>query len=175
MSYELRRREFIQVLMSLPLGYALGCAVERMTPGQQSLHELVLALGPWPTTDRARAEEFAARFLAADDVVGLYLPESSSLILSLARRFPDGAMAVGEVDLEALPDGERELLVGLTQQIYSIIEVRFYVSSEPPWGECLGGRERYTQAPGYAASALEDAGTPGLRPPLPKADRKDKV
>ncbi len=147
MSYELKRREFIQVLMSLPLGYALGCAVERMTPGQQSLHELVLALGPWPATDRARAEEFAGRFLAADQVVGLYLPEASSTILGLARRFPDGAMAVGEVDLGPLPDGERELAVQLTQQIYSLVEVRFYISNEPPWGECLGERTRYTRPP----------------------------
>ncbi len=147
MSYELKRREFIQVLMSLPLGYALGCAVERMTPGQQALHKLVLALGPWPATDRARAEEFAARFLAADQVVGLYLPEASSVVLRLARRFPDGAMAVGEVDLAPLPDGEQELAVKLTQQIYSLVEVRFYISSEPPWGECLGERTRYTQPP----------------------------
>ncbi len=147
MSYELKRREFIQVLMSLPLGYALGCAVERMTPGQQALHKLVLALGPWPATDRARAEEFAARFIAADQVVGLYLPEASSVVLRLARRFPDGAMAVDEVDLEGLPTGERELVVQLTQQIYSLVEVRFYVSSEPPWGECLGERTRYTQPP----------------------------
>ena len=147
MSYELKRREFVQVLMSLPRGYALGCAVERMPPGQESLLELVLALGPWPATDRARAEEFAARFLAADQVVGLYLPEASSAILGLARRFPDGAMAVGEVDLGPLPDGERELAVQLTQQIYSLVEVRFYVSSEPPWGECLGERTRYTQPP----------------------------
>ena len=147
MSYELKRREFIQVLMSLPLGYALGCAVERMTPGQQALHKLVLALGPWPATDRARAEEFAARFLAADQVVGLYLPEASSVVLRLARRFPDGAMAVDEVDMEGLPTGERELVVQLTQQIYSLVEVRFYVSSEPPWGECLGERTRYTRPP----------------------------
>ncbi len=147
MSYELKRREFIQVLMSLPLGYALGCAVERMTPGQQALHKLVLALGPWPATDRARAEEFAARFLAADQVVGLYLPEASSVVLRLARRFPDGAMAVDEVDLEGLPTGERELVVQLTQQIYSLVEVRFYISNEPPWGECLGERTRYTRPP----------------------------
>jgi hypothetical protein len=148
MSYELRRREFIQVLVSLPLGYAAAaCAVERRTPGQTALGKLVLAVGPWPAEDGARADEFVGRFLAADHVVGLYLPESSSTILSLARRFPDGAMAVGEVDLGPLPDGERELLVQLTQQIYSLVEVRFYVSSEPRWGECLGERTRYVQPP----------------------------
>ena len=147
MSYELRRREFIQVLMSLPLGYAVGCAVERRTPGQTALDKLVLALGPWSAEDGARADEFVGRFLAADQVVGLYLPGSSTTIQSLARRFPDGAMAVGEVDLGPLPDEERELLVQLAQQIYSLVEVRFYVSSEPPWGECLGERTRYTQPP----------------------------
>jgi hypothetical protein len=149
MSYELKRREFIQVLMSLPLGYvAASCAIERRTPGQMALGRLVLALGPWTAEHGARADEFVGRFLAADHMVGLYLPQSSAAVESLARRFPDGAMAVGEVDLAELPDEERELLVGITQQLYSLIEVRFFVSREPPWGECLGSRERYQQAPG---------------------------
>jgi hypothetical protein len=36
----------------------------------------------------------------------------------------------------------------LVQQLYSLVEVRFYVSNEPRWGECLGERTRYVQAPG---------------------------
>ena len=148
MSYELRRREFIQVLMSLPVGYvAAACAVERRTPGQMALGKLVLALGPWPPEEGARADEFVGRFLAADHIVGLYLPGSSSTILSLARRFPDGAMAVGAVDLEVLTPEERDLVVELTQQVYSLVEVRFYVASEPRWGECLGERTSYTRPP----------------------------
>ncbi len=146
--YELKRREFIQVLMSLPLGYAVACTGEQGTPDQESLRKLVLALGPWSDEDRVRAEEFAARFLAADHMVGLHLPESSTVIRSLASRFPEDAMSIGELDLAALSVEEREFAFQLTQQIYSLVEVRFLVSNEPRWGECLGGRTRYTQPPG---------------------------
>jgi hypothetical protein len=147
MSYELKRREFIQVLMSLPLGYAVACAPEQRSPAQQSLRKLVLVAGPWPEERRSQAEELAERFLAADHIVGLYLPESGAAVESLAARFPDGAMAVGEIDLQGLPADERTVLIELVQQLYSLLEVRFYVSNEPPWGECQGDRSRYTQAP----------------------------
>ena len=143
-----KRREFIKVLMSLPLGYAVGCAVESGTTPQESLGKLVLALGPWSDGDRERAEEFAARFVAAEHLVGLYLPESRGAIESLARRFADGALAVGELDLAALSTEEREFAVPFVKQLYSLIEVRFDISNEPRWGECLGERTRYTQAPG---------------------------
>ncbi len=146
--YSLKRREFIQVLMSLPLGYAVGCAAERRSPVQESLGKLVLALGPWPADDRERAEEFVGRFLAAEHIVGLYMPESNAVIRRLARRFPDGAMALTELDMAALPAEEREFALQLVQQLYSLVEVRFYVSTEPRWGECLGERTRYVQAPG---------------------------
>ncbi len=146
--YELKRRDFVRVLMSLPLGYAVGCAAERRTPEQESLGKLVLALGPWSANDRGRAEEFAGRFLAAEHIVGLYLPESSAVLESLARRFPERAMSVEELDLAVLNTEEREFLLQLTQQIYSLVEVRFLVSNEPAWGECLGERTLYTQAPG---------------------------
>lgn len=143
-----KRREFVKVLMSLPLGYALGCTLFERTPVQESLGKLVLALGPWTIDDRERAEEFVERFLAAEHLVGLYLPEWNGAILTLARRFPDGAMAVREVDLAALSAEEREFAVQLVQQLYSLIEVRFDIANEPRWGECLGERRRYTQAPG---------------------------
>jgi hypothetical protein len=29
-----------------------------------------------------------------------------------------------------------------------LVEVRFLISNEPRWGECLGERTRYIQAPG---------------------------
>jgi hypothetical protein len=143
-----KRREFIKVMMSLPLGYyAAGCAVDSGTPTQESLGKLVLALGPWSEGDRERAEEFAARFLAAEQIVGLYLPESQGAIESLAGRIPDGSMAIGELDLSALSTEEREFAVTFVQQLYSFIEVRFDISKEPRWGECLGDRTRYTQVP----------------------------
>ncbi|MCP4204436.1 MAG: hypothetical protein GY769_21200 [bacterium] len=137
---EWKRRDFLKLMMTLPVGYALGCAVETRTPAQESLGRLVLALGPWSQGERERAQEFAERFLAAEHLVGLYLPESSGVIRSLAQRFPKGAMAVGELELGALPSEERELAVELVQQLYSLIEVRFEISNEPRWGECQGER-----------------------------------
>ncbi len=145
--YSLKRREFVQVLMSLPLGYAVACAAERRSPVQESLGKLLLAVGPWSADDRERAEEFVGRFLAAEHIVGLYLPESNAVIQRLARRFPDGVMALTELDLALLSAEEREFTMLLVQQLYSLVEVRFHVSNEPRWGECLGERTRYVQAP----------------------------
>jgi hypothetical protein len=146
--YSLKRREFVQVLMALPLGYAVGCTAERRTPAHESLGKLLLALGPWPADDRERAEEFVGRFLAAEHIVGLYLPESDAVIRRLAGCFPDGGMASTELDFALLSVEEREFAMQLVQQLYSLVEVRFYVSNEPRWGECLGERTRYVQAPG---------------------------
>jgi hypothetical protein len=147
-SYEWKRREFVKVLMTLPVGYAVGCRPERRSTAQESLGNLVLALGPWPAADRERAEEFVARFLAAEHIVGLYLPESEAVIRSLANRFPDATMASAELDMTLLTAEERKIGTQLVQQLYSLIEVRFYISNEPRWGECLGERTRYVQAPG---------------------------
>jgi hypothetical protein len=147
--HEWKRREFLKVLMSLPVGYyAAGCAVDSGTTTQDPLGKLVIALGPWSEGERERAEEFAGRFLAAEQVVGLYLPDSSGAIESLAGRFPDGAMAVGELNMSSLSEEEREFVMPFVQQLYSFIEVRFDIVNEPRWGECLGERTRYTQAPG---------------------------
>ena len=146
--HEWKRREFVKVLMTLPVGYAIGCRPERQSSAQESLGNLVLALGPWPAADRERAEEFVARFLAAEHIVGLYLPESEAVVRRLARQFPDDAMASAELDMTLLSAEERELCMQLVQQLYSLVEVRFYISDEPRWGQCLGERTRYVQAPG---------------------------
>jgi diphthamide synthase subunit DPH2 len=52
-----------------------------------------------------------------------------------------------EIDLQDLPPEERELVIELTKQLYSFIEVRFIVSAEPPWGDCQTDRTRHTRAP----------------------------
>lgn len=144
---EWKRREFLRVLLSLPLGYAVGCAAESKTAPEEALGRLVLALGPWSEGERARAEAFVGRFLVAEHLVGLYLPESSGVIESLARRLPDGAVSVGEFDLAVLSTEEREFVIRLAEQLYSLIEVRFDIANEPRWGVCLGDRIRYTKAP----------------------------
>jgi len=145
---EWKRREFIKVLMSMPVGYyAAGCAPGSDATAPDPLGVLVLALGPWSEGQRERAEEFTQRFLAAEQVVGLYRPDSDGAIESIAARFPDGAMAVADLDLTTFSAEEREFVVPFVQQLYSFIEVRFDIANEPRWGECLGERTRYTQAP----------------------------
>lgn len=150
--HELKRREFLEILMSLPLGAAIACGSETGRPlsdiplsTQEAMKKLVWVLGPWSDTEMAQAESFARRFVAASYIVGPYFQDSR--IESLTTRFPDGAMAVGEINLGDLPAQERELVVQLTRDLYSLVEIRFFVSSIPPWGECLGDRTWHTRAP----------------------------
>lgn len=152
--HELKRREFLEILMALPLGAAVACGSESGRPlsdvpqsAQEAMKKLVRALGPWPEAETARAENFAQRFVTAAHVVGSYFDERRTALESVAARLPGGAMAVGEIDLGALPTDERELVRQLTRDLYSLVEVRFYLSSIPPWGECIGDRTWHTRAP----------------------------
>ena len=120
--HDLKRREFLEILMSLPLGAAIACAAESGRPlsdvplsAQQAMQKLVRVLGPWSESDRDHADAFAPRFVAAGHIVG--------------------------------SEQERELLLQLARDLYSLVEVRFFVSGIPPWGECLGDRTWHTRAP----------------------------
>ncbi|UCC84762.1 MAG: hypothetical protein JSW46_07535 [Gemmatimonadota bacterium] len=153
-NHDPERRQFVKLVASLPVAFAFGCDTERyrsaadappLSP-EESLRKLVLMLGPWRAGDTG-AEDFAARFVASSYAGGQYLPGSAEMVQSLARRFPDGEMAVSEVDLGQLPADERQLLLNLVSHIYSLIEVRFFVANEPPWGACQGDRTRHTRAP----------------------------
>jgi len=107
-----------------------------------------LLLGPWTAADKEEAEDFASRFLKSKYNVGAYLPQSSKLIQNLASHFPEQTIAAKEIDLRKLPSREKGLLLKLVRQLYSFVEVRFYVSNQSPWGDCLGdGTWWHTQAP----------------------------
>jgi hypothetical protein len=56
-------------------------------------------------------------------------------------------MSIDEVNLAMLPEEERDLLLQLTRQLYTYVEVRFFVNGEPPWGECQKDNLRYTRIP----------------------------
>jgi len=150
---DLDRREFLRVMMALSAGLAVGCGTDerrsseesQLSPDEESLRKLVLALGPWTESESEKAENFADRFVTYAG--GFYLPDSAGAIRSLAGRLPPGAMALAEIDLGDMSVEEREVLTQLTQMLYSFIEVRFYIAKEPPWGRCLGERTRYIQAP----------------------------
>lgn len=154
--HDLERRELLKILVNLPLGLAVGCKLggpesAGSAPAATSvepLSRLIQVLGPWPETERRAAERFAERFLAAPHLVGPFLPDSGELAQRLAARFPAEAFGVAEIDLEDVPADERELLLNLTRQIYSLVEVRFDIAGEPPWGECPADRRRHTLAPG---------------------------
>jgi hypothetical protein len=152
--HELKRREFLEMLMALPLGAAIACSSEAGRPlsdvpisAQEAMKKLVRVLGPWSDAEMAQAEDFAQRFVAASHIVGSYFQESRAALESLAARFPDGVMTVAEINLGDLPGEERELVVQLTRDLYSLVDVRFFVSGIPPWGECLGDRTWHTRAP----------------------------
>ncbi len=138
------RRRFLKLMIYLPVALAVGGDTElfRAHPlaasvsPEESLRKLIFLVGPWSPPDRDNAEDFAGRFLKAGHLTGSYLPDLGEAVQSLASRFPDNTMAVKKIDLQDLPPVERELLVNLVKQLYSLIEVRFYVLNEPPWGEC---------------------------------------
>lgn len=149
------RRRFLGFLAYLPLVFTFGCetkgkkvALTTISPApEESLTKLVISLGPWPSREREKAEDFAKRFLKAEDAGPAYLSSSGTLVKSLAARFPDDSFSLKEVDLTGLPSEERELLLNLVSKLYNYIEVRFFVLNEPAWGECQPDRMRYTLPP----------------------------
>lgn len=154
-SFDPERRRFLGILVSLPAVISMGCATKGMTPKAQptlpspeeSLHKLIVATGPWPFGERGKAEDFVRRFLAVEGAAYPYLVSHGKVLQTLAGRFPVGAFALEEIDLKTLSPEERELLLKLVEQLYNYIEVRFFVSHDPPWGECQPDRMRYTRSP----------------------------
>ena len=153
-SWDKDRRDFLKLLASLPVMYVFGCEAGSSPPAgeappadaDESLRKLIRLLGPWD--DREMADDFIRRFLGAESAVAPYLPDRGASLQRLAARLPGGGAPLAAVNLDGMPEGERELLLELTRQLYSFIETRFFVSKEPPWGECQSNdRLRYTRAP----------------------------
>lgn len=76
-----------------------------------------------------------------------YLIDKGKTLQVLASRLPNDLSAMEKIDLSEFPEKEREVLIQLTQQLYSFIEVRFLVTDEPPWGDCAYDVLRYTRPP----------------------------
>ncbi len=149
----LNRRQFLNIgsklVLSLPVAYVIGCGTDKSSPlnPEDSLKKLILLLGPWPAAEKSKADDFANRFLKAKHAVEPYIPGSGKLVQNLAKRFPAESMAINQINLQNIPAKERELLITLTKQIYSFVEVRFDVANEPPWGHCQGDRLWHTRSP----------------------------
>lgn len=149
------RRQFLGILLSLPVALSLGCTSKDSTTTvpskvptpEQALTKVIRAVGPWTNGEREKAEDFAHRFLAAECAVSSYMPAYGKQLQALAGRFPEEAFALKEIDLGELSPEERDLLKKLVEQLYTYVEVRFFVSLEPPWGDCQLDRMRYTRSP----------------------------
>jgi hypothetical protein len=150
-----KRRLLLQLMAYAPVGFLIGCGTERakttdevpLLSPEESLRKLILVLGPWTAESTPEAERFAGRFLRARHITDAYLPRSNKVVQSLASRFPRDVMAVREVSLNDLLAKERDLLFALSEQIYSLTEVRFLVAGEPPIGECQNDATFHTRAP----------------------------
>ena len=146
-----RRRFVIQssrLLAFIPLAGVIGCISDtksKLSP-EESLKRLIYIFGPWTLEDNSIAEDFTKRFLATN-YANEYLPKSVNLIQSLSKQIPEKTTSAKEIDLENIPVEEQELLVALTKQLYSFVEVRFYVSNEPSWGDCQGDPKWHIRIP----------------------------
>ncbi len=152
---KLNRRQVLELLVFLPVGLATGWTIggrdqiskpTALSP-EESLEKLVILLGPWSPDEKNIAEDVAKRFVNSEHAGGSYLSESSEVIQALATRFPDPESHLKRVDLRNLTNQEQELLMNLVRHLYSLIEVRFLSSNEPPAGECLMDALRHTLDP----------------------------
>jgi len=146
-----RRRFVIQssrLIAFMPFAGVIGCLSETDSKegAEESLKRLIYIVGPWTLEDQSIAEDFAKRFLATD-YAKQYLSKSVNLVKSLSTQIPKEPAVVSEIDLNNLPKEEQELLITLTQQLYSFVEIRFYTSNEPSWGECQGNSRWHTRIP----------------------------
>ena len=148
----LTRRRFViqssRLLAFIPFAGVIGCAPDsdsKLSP-EESLKRLIYIIGPWALEDHSIAKDFAKRFLATN-YSNEYLPKSVNLIQNLFKQISNETLAAKEIDLSNIPIEEQELLVTLTKQLYSFVEVRFYVSNEPPRGQCQGNHNWHTRIP----------------------------
>ena len=146
------RRGFVvqssRLLAFLPIVGAMGCfsnTDSKLSP-EDSLKRLIYIVGPWTVEDQLKAENFAKRFLKTSHA-DQYLPKSVKLIQSLTSEVSEETMAVKEIGLENIPEEEQEILIILTKQLYSFVEIRFYVSNEPSWGHCQDSSIWHTKIP----------------------------
>ena len=93
------RREILKMLAMVPAGLAFGCGSEwgraileaPIAGPEDALRRLLLVVGPWREAEKSAAESFVERFLAAQHLASLFLPESAEGSKELGREIaPDG-------------------------------------------------------------------------------------
>lgn len=146
------RRSFVikssRALAFLPIAGAVGCFsnTDVKLNSEDALKRLIYIVGPWTVADKLTAENFAKRFLKSGHAEP-YLPKAVKLIESLIKQISEVTFAVKEISLDTIPEEEQQALLNLTKQLYSFVEVRFYVSNEPTWGECQENSKWHTKIP----------------------------
>lgn len=148
----LARRKFViqssKLLAFIPFAGVIGCISDsdsKLSP-EDSLKRIIYIIGPWIIEDYLIAEDFAKRFLNTD-YANQYLPKSVGLIHSLSKQIIEKPMIVKEINLDKITKEELKVLINLSKQLYSFVEVRFYTSNEPPWGQCQGNSKWHTRIP----------------------------
>jgi len=148
----LGRRKFViqssKLLAFIPFAGVVGCisdTVSKLSP-EDSLKRIIYIIGPWVIEDHLIAEGFAKRFLNTDYAIQ-YLPKSVGLLQSLTKQIIEKPTTVKEINLDEITKEEKKVLINLSKQLYSFVEVRFYVSNEPPWGQCQGNSKWHTRIP----------------------------
>ena len=148
----LSRRSFListsKVIAFIPYAGMLACApdLNAKFSAEEALKRLIYILGPWELKDHSLAVDFTERFLLTNHA-NQYLPKAADLIQSLSNQISNETMAAEELDISTLPLAENELLLNLTELLYSFVDIRFYVSNEPPWGLCQGDPNWHTRVP----------------------------
>lgn len=142
------RRDFLKFLSLLPIGFMFGCRSESENAMEQleteaSFKKLILALGPWSSNQKAEAENFAERFVAASANTD---PYPDGLIQKIATRIPDNSIGLKKIDLGNFPNDERKLLIQFVQQLHNYLEIRNIITGEPVFGMCQTDNLYYTKA-----------------------------
>jgi len=145
------RRDFLKFLSLLPIGFVFGCRSENwdsedtreQLETEESFKKLILAFGPWSSNQKAEAESFAERFVAAS---GNTDPYPGGLIQKIAGRIPDSSTGLKKIDLSNFPEDERKLLIQFVQQLHSYLEIRNIIAGEPIFGVCQADNLFYTKA-----------------------------
>lgn len=146
-----RRRFVIQssrIIAFIPLAGIISCKLDTsaVLTAEECFKRLICMLGPWDIEQQALAEDFAERYLKSNHAQK-YLPKAVKLVESLSNHILEEAMDVDEIDLDNIPEEEQETLLNLTKELYSFVEIRFYVAKEQPWGQCQGDSKWHTKIP----------------------------
>ena len=147
------RRDFNLLTTKAIAGIALyqfiGCTddVKLITKNEENLKKLIIAFGPWPLIDKSVANDFANRFLKASHLSQNYLEKATELIKNIANKLPKNAITLESLELRKFSIEEKELIITLCKQLYNLVEVRYYVSNMPQFGECQGDALFYTKLP----------------------------